>query len=55
MASQTTKTLDRPRVDGRHMVSHGKRRISASKQAQGRQKRNEMMQNERLCENKKYY
>ena len=33
-------------LTGRQMTSHGKRRISASKQAQDDQKMNEMMENE---------
>ena len=42
MASQTT---DRSQVDGLHMASHGKRRISVNKQAQDRQKKSDMMEN----------
>ena len=32
-------------LTGRQMASHGKRRISAKKQAQGGQKKSEMMEN----------
>ena len=42
-------------LTSRQMASHGKGRISARKQAQGGEKKCEMMENECWCNNKKYY